>query len=104
MCIRDRTSTNGKDFTVVYTATGVENQRGSYVCEFDTVEAQYVRVVVTKLGYPTWDEGSTAAGTSRLQLAELRAGNVSNDPPKMGEIKIETSGASTCLLYTSRCV
>ena len=92
-----QTSTNGKDFTVVYTATGVQNQRGPYVCEFDTVEAQYVRVVVTKLGYPTWDEGSTAAGTSRLQLAELRAGNVSNDPPKMGDIKIETDGASTAL-------
>jgi len=84
-------------YKTVYTANGVINQKGPYICDFNRTTARYVRIVTTKVGLPTWDEGTTAAGNSRVQFAEIRVGNIPTGEVKLGAINTDTQSATLCV-------
>jgi hypothetical protein len=85
-------------YKTVYTATGITNQNGKpYICDFNKITARYVRIVTTKVGLPTWDEGGTLAGDSRVQLAEIRVGNIPSGEIKLGAINIDAQSTILCV-------
>lgn len=60
------------------------------VISFDDVTAQDVRLLVSRLGQPTWDEKTGDAGAYRLQLCEFQVGYV---PPEDAELEDVYEGA-----------
>lgn len=70
------------------------------VISFDDVTSSDVRLMVYRLGQPTWDEQTGAAGAYRLQLCEFQVGYVppaDSEPEdvKEGAIEIVPNGSTT---------
>ncbi len=64
-------STDGVNYTTVVTVVNGENPRFKQQCyDFTSTQAQYVKLTVTKLGLPPYDDG-TNNDHYRLQLAEF---------------------------------
>jgi len=85
-------SENGTDYNTVVTVKDCENPRFKQQCySFDETEARYVKLTVTKLGIPAYDDGSNN-DHYRLQLSEFEIyynGEVSNEITEYGTIPYE---------------
>lgn len=85
-------SENGSDYRTVVTVNDCENPRFKQQCyNFEQTEARYVKLTVTKLGIPAYNDGSNN-NHYRLQLAEFEIyynGETKNEETKYGTIPYE---------------
>jgi len=73
----------------VYSATGVNNGLSPVICDFETVTTDTLRLITTKLGVCASDETSR---TQRIQLAEMKVGNIIRGEYTEGSVSITANG------------
>lgn len=77
------------NWKTVYTAQGVNNGLSPVVCDFEAVSTTALRLVTTGLGVCACDENSRGL---RVQLAEIKIGNVLRGDINEGAIELTADG------------